>query len=170
MCAFALRFVFPSFSVEKKTLWILESAPLTFRKIFLSKYAFYTSLFLVVGLLMEYINILILRVSFISASYSLFLFISAIIFIITLALSMGAIFPSQDSDDPEAVSTSMSGLFFTALSLLYGAISTFILYKVLLGSSTVELVVLVSLTLSLLAFLLWFVPYKKRVLFTRTFR
>jgi hypothetical protein len=41
---------------------------------------------------------------------------------------MGALFPSNETDDPETISTSMPGLFFTALSLIYGALCSFILY------------------------------------------
>ncbi len=49
ICAFTLRFVFPSFSLEKKTAWILASAPLNFKKIFFGKHLFF-SLFFVAGL------------------------------------------------------------------------------------------------------------------------
>lgn len=154
IAAFSLRFVFPSFSVEKKTAWILESAPLTFKKIFLSKYLFYTATFLAIGLLMEYINILILKISFVHATYSMFLFISSIVFIITLALLLGAFFPSQDTDDPEAISTSMPGLIFTALSLLYGAFNAYILYSTLLNENTNLLIIIITITCGLTALML----------------
>ena len=126
--SFTLRFVFPSFSVEKKTSWILLSAPLSFKKIFFGKYLFYTSFFVIIGVLMNYINSLILNLSFINTFYSMILFISVIIFIVTLGLTLGAVFPNFETDDPEIITTSMPGLFFTALALIYGALSDWILY------------------------------------------
>ena len=154
MCAFTLRFVFPSFSVEKKTAWILASAPLSFKKIFLGKYLFYTTWFLVLGIVMNYINGTILNLPLTYAFYSMILFIVAIIFIVTLGLTLGALFPSLETDDPEAISTSMSGLFFTALSLLYGGIASLVLYATLMKGNVTLLVLFVCLTLVVVGMLL----------------
>lgn len=129
--SFTLRFAFPSFSTEKKTAWILGSAPTSFRRIFFGKYLFYSSFFVVVGILMNYVNSFVLNVPFSHALYSMMLFIAVIICIVTLGLSIGALFPSSETDDPEAITTSMPGLFFTALALLYGALSDFVLYLTL---------------------------------------
>jgi hypothetical protein len=71
--SFALRFVFPSFSVERKTAWILSSAPLSFKKIFFGKYFFYVTFFVLVGMLMSYLNTLVLGISFLPALYSMVL-------------------------------------------------------------------------------------------------
>jgi hypothetical protein len=144
--SFTLRFVFPSFSIERKTSWILASAPLSFRRIFFGKYLFYTSFFVLVGILMNYINGRILGIPFTHAFYSTTLFVSVIIFIVTLGLSLGALFPSTETDDPEAVSTSMSGLIFTALALMYGALSDGILYLTLTQESIIPFVAFIILT------------------------
>ncbi len=132
ICAFTLRFVFPSFSTEKKTAWILGSAPISFTKIFYSKYVFYTLFFVFIGSVMGYVNVTILNLAFTYALLSMSLFITTVIFIVTLGLSLGALFPSTETDDPEAISTSMPGLFFTALSLIYGGISALVLYITLI--------------------------------------
>lgn len=156
--SFTLRFVFPSFSVEKKMAWILSSAPLSFKRIFFGKYLFYTSFFVVVGILMNYINNIILKVSFTNAFYSMTLFISVIIFIVTLGLAMGALFPSNETDDPEVVSTSMPGLFFTALALIYGALSDWVLYLTLRGGNIAWLVMFVVITFILVGVMLLKTP------------
>lgn len=158
ICSFSLRFVFPSFSVEKKTSWILGSAPLSFTKLFFSKYLFYTSFFVVLGSLMSYVNVRVLNLDVMYSLYSMSLFIIAVIFIVTLALSFGAIFPSKETDDPEAISTSMSGLFFTALSLLYGGLSSLTLYTTLLRQETLPLVLFEVFTLLLVGVLLLLTP------------
>jgi hypothetical protein len=158
ICSFALRFVFPSFSVEKKTAWILGSAPLSFRKLFYSKYIFYVAFFGALGSLMSYVNVRILNLNAMYSLYSMSLFVTTVIFIVTLALSLGALFPSKDTDDPEAISTSMSGLFFTALSLLYGGLSAFTLYITLVRKETPVLIAFEVFTLALTAILLLKTP------------
>ena len=152
MSSFTLRFVFPSFSVEKKTAWILASAPLSFRRIFFGKYLFYTVFFVILGVIMSTINSNMLHLSFTYAFYSILLFIITTIFIVTSGLSIGAIFPSTETDDPEVISTSMSGLSFTALALIYGAISAGVLYMTLLRGLT-SLLLLFSLLTFVFIFL-----------------
>ncbi len=160
ICSFALRFVFPSFSVEKKTAWILGSAPLNFRKIFFGKYFFYTTFFVILGSLMSYVNARVLNLDIVYSLYSISLFVVTVIFIVTLALSLGALFPSKETDDPEAISTSMSGLFFTALSLIYGALSAYVLYLTLTNDSLLFISVFILVTCSLIAVMLRYTPIR----------
>ncbi len=159
ICSFALRFVFPSFSVEKKTAWILGTAPLSFKKIFFSKYIFYTSSFLVLGSGMSYISASVLHLPFTYTFYSMSLFITTTLFIVTLSLSLGALFPSKETDDPEIMSTSMSGLFLTALSLSYGALSAWILYITLIKSIVLPLYTFIGVTFLFIFVLLRNVPH-----------
>jgi hypothetical protein len=158
ICSFALRFVFPSFSVEKKTAWILASAPLSFRRIFFSKYLFYTLFFVIVGTLMSYINNSILHVPFSYGVYSTLLFVSATIFIVTFGLTLGAVFPSTETDDPEAITTSMPGLFFTAFSLIYGAVCAWMLYITLIKGTVLPVILFAIFTLSFVGITLLFIP------------
>lgn len=160
--AFTLRFVFPSFSVEKKTAWILATAPLSFKKIFFGKYFFYASFFVLLGVFMNYLNVLILGVSFLGALYSTLLLLVSIIFVVTLGLSLGALFPNTETDDPEVISTSMPGLFFTALALLYGALAALTLYIALTKGMLLALVVFVVVSIILVGALLQKTPSKIR--------
>jgi hypothetical protein len=141
MCSFTLRFVFPSFSVERKTRWILGSAPLSFTKIFIGKYVFYVLLFVPLGILMNYITSSLLNLSFVYTVYSMSLFAVTVIGVVTFGLFLGALYPNKDTDDPEAISTTMPGLFFTALSLLYGSLSSWVLYQALLTGRNIFLVI-----------------------------
>lgn len=152
--SFSLRFVFPSFSVERKTSWILGSAPLSFRKIFFGKYFFYITFFTILGAIMSYANVNAINISLLYASYTVISFVIATIFIVTLGLCFGAIFPSGESDDPEVITTSMPGLFFTAFSLSYGAIVAWALYLTLSTSHLTPLIVVMSLSLVTIVLLL----------------
>lgn len=154
ICAFTLRFVFPAFSVEKKTAWILASAPLSFRKMYFGKYLFYSMFFVAVGMAMNYINAIILNLPFSHAAYSMFLFVAVVIFIVTLGLSFGAVFPNFETDDPEIISTSMPGLFFTALSLIYGAFGDLALYFTLSSGNASSLLSFIAVTFVMIAIML----------------
>lgn len=154
MSSFVLRFVFPSFSMEKKTAWILKSAPISFHKIFFGKYLFYSSFFVGLGIFMSSITTNVLNLPLGNALYSTILFISTTICIVALGLSLGAIFPNTETDDPEAISTSMPGLFFTAIALMYGALGAFILYTSLLQATFVWLEVFLMVTIIVIILLL----------------
>jgi Putative ATP-binding cassette len=158
ICSFTLRFVFPAFSLEKKTAWILASAPVNFKKIYTGKYLFYAAFFVAVGALMSYINVNILNLPFAYSFYSMVLFVSVVIFIVTLGLSMGAVFPNYETDDPEVISTSMPGLFFTALSLIYGSLGAGVLYYGLVDQKISGLLFFVFLTFALIVIILLKTP------------
>ncbi len=154
ICSFTLRFVFPAFSLEKKTAWILASAPLSFKRIYFGKHLFYSLFFVTVGVLMSCINVSILNLPLSFASYSVLLFITVVIFIVTLGLSLGAIFPNFETDDPEVIGTSMPGLFFTALSLIFGALGAWVLYVSLASGNIAALLFFVIFTFILIAIIL----------------
>jgi len=126
--SFTLRFTFPSFSVEKRTGWIFGTAPLNMRTIFLGKYIFYATFFVAIGFLMSNLNSIVLALSSVQATAATTLLVISTLFIVTVGLCMGFIWKSKESDDPETVTTSMPGLFFTAFSLLYGAVGAYTLY------------------------------------------
>jgi hypothetical protein len=145
--AFTLRFAFPSFSTERKTAWIVASAPLSFIKIFLSKYLFFTGFFSVVAISMTYLSTFVLHIPFSNAVYALLLLVAVVVCIVTFGLTLGALFPSTDTDDPEVMSTSMPGLFFTVLSLLYGALAAWVLYLSLTQHLFIYLYMLLAVTI-----------------------
>ncbi len=151
--ALVMRFVFPAFSSEKKVSWILASAPLNWSKIFWAKYGFYLSVLLGLGFIIGYSNLAILNIPWQMMGLSLLLFIVATIFIITLGLSFGAIFPNFETDDPAVLSTTLAGLGFIFLSCLYGAIGGWLLYTaitsvsvwLIIGFELISLIIIVWL-------------------------
>jgi hypothetical protein len=126
--AFVLRFVLPSFSGERRMAWILGTAPVSPRSIFFSKLSFYAALFLVLGLILGVANSAILGVSLLYSAGFLALLGVMILGITAFGFSLGTLFPDTESDDPEAVSTSLSGLAFTFISLLYGGCGAWLYY------------------------------------------
>lgn len=127
--AFVLRFAFPSFSMEKDTAWILGSIPINRSGIFWSKLLFYLPLFLVIGIFIGYTNLLILEFSLTASVVAFALFASALAFVIVLGVTLGAMFPSFETDDPSILSTSLPGIGFIIGVLTYGALGAFLLFK-----------------------------------------
>ncbi len=132
---FVLRFAFPSFSMEKRTAWLIKSAPVDLGKVFLAKMLFYVFLFSLLGVVF-----IILNASIVQLTLSVSAFLVATVIITTGAitifgLGLGAMFPNFETDDPEILSTSLSGLIFIFGSLLYGAMGAFSLQRLFANAS-----------------------------------
>ncbi len=154
--AFVLRFVFPAFSSERRTAWILASAPVNFRKVFWAKLSFYLPALVIIGLAAGYTNLIFLHLPLADAGLTLILFLSAIIFIISLGYSLGALFPNFSTDDPSVLSTTLPGLAFIFGSLFYGFWGGFLLFRALPGHvfSSIFIYCALSLIMSLVLLLL----------------
>jgi hypothetical protein len=157
LAALALRFVLPSFSSEKKTAWILSSAPLKPAKIFIAKFSFFLVLLSALGLSIGYSNTAFFE-NRLFASLSTFLtFFSAIFFLVTLALSLGFLFPNHETADPSVISTSLPGLIFIFVSLAYGALGGWLLYSLLGSYRLLPLILFLIATVVVSTFLLVYV-------------
>ena len=139
--AFVLRFAFPSFSAEGKTFWILGSAPIDFKKIFFGKCVFFSTLFVSLGLATALLNAAILGLPVLGSIVVLFSFAVSIFFLTVFGLSLGALFLNLETDDPEILSTSLPGLFFILISLIYGASVTVSMYAFLAHGAFRELAI-----------------------------
>ncbi|MEN9551640.1 MAG: putative ATP-binding cassette [Candidatus Parcubacteria bacterium] len=161
VAAFALRFVFPSFSVEKKTLWILGTAPIAYNKIFIGKLVFFSVVFLCLGFVMSLVNSIVLQFG-LKLSFDFYLlFLSTVFFIVSFALSLGALFPSLESDEPELISTTGQGLFFTLTTLLVASMAAFSFYYELLYQNS-TILYLVSSGLVLISMICVIIVLKKK--------
>ncbi len=118
---FVLRFAFPSFSSERKSAWIIASAPLDLANAFIAKFFFYSAVFVFLSLIFSFINASVLGISFGGTVVFSGTVIVAALFITAFGLGLGAVFPNFETDDPEVLSTSLAGLGFIFGSLIYGA-------------------------------------------------
>ncbi|MDO8515887.1 MAG: hypothetical protein Q7S28_01405, partial [bacterium] len=121
VAAFALRFAFPAWSSERRTAWILSSAPLNFKNIFWAKLFFYSLLFGGMGVLLAGLNAVLMGIP--PGNALLFiLFVAVTAVTVSIAgFCTGTLFPSLETDDPELLSTSLPGLGFTIGAVGYGA-------------------------------------------------
>ncbi len=153
--AFILRFVFPAFSSERRTAWILGTAPLRMRSVFWGKFFFYALVFLCLGAVFCGVNFFVLQMALAqAAAFFIFVFLM-IVFLVAFGLGLGAMFPNFDSDDPEVLSTTLPGLGFTFGSLLYGGVGTYVFYQFLSHGAAAFLVGFNVLTIALTVLLLF---------------
>ncbi len=130
--SFCLRFIFPSFSQEGSTSWMIGSAPINLKKVFLTKYKFYSFLLIIAGFISLFLYIIPLSVAF-SVSFVLFLAITiGILTLVMISLSMGVIFINFETTDPQKLSTSPAGIIFILISLLYGGAGAVFIYYLFL--------------------------------------
>jgi ABC-2 type transport system permease protein len=156
--AFVLRFAFPAFSTERRTAWILASAPLKPGRIFWIKLAFYLVVFALLGGLVAYVNVSALGLSIGLSALTLTLFFTAVIFITVLGVSLGALFPNFETDDPAMLSTSLPGLAFIVISLAYAALGAFMLFIILTRGLSLPTVIFELATVFAVAVLLYAAP------------
>ena len=118
---FVLRFVFPSFSMEQKMYWVVESAPIDGSKTFLARAGFHIPLMTFLGLLFSLLNTITITLSFSEHVLVLGIIGIASATVTLYGLALGALFPNFETDDPEFLSTSLPGLTFIFTSVLYGS-------------------------------------------------
>lgn len=149
--AFIVRFVFPSFSQEGKTSWIIASAPIKMSKIFLSKYKLFSLILVILGILSIFLYIIPLQLSFLLALILVAVIIVAILTLTMLGLALGVVYINFESNDPNELSTSAGGMIFMVSALAYIALTAYLLYLSLGNANYLFLVLylLISLFLSI---------------------
>lgn len=153
---FILRFVFPSFSMEQKMHWIIESAPLDKSKTLLARAGFYVPLMTSLGLLFSLLNTLAVTLSFSQHVLVLGVIGIASATATLYGLALGALFPNFETDDPEFLSTSLPGLTFIFTSVLYGAFAAVATRNFFISGESILLVLFLfsSVLIALLSLLI----------------
>lgn len=120
LAAIAGRFIFPSFSLEGKQMWLLRSSPLDLRALLWSKYWIGTTPLLVLALTITALTNVMLQASAFMMAISLVTIVLLTFSISALALGFGVLYPQFDTENAAQIPTSFGGLVFmmSAVSLL----------------------------------------------------
>jgi len=138
--AFIVRFVFPSFSQENNTSWIMGSAPIKMSKVFYSKYKIFSLALIILGTLSLLLYIIPLQIS-LSLSISLnIVTLIAILTLTMLGLALGSIYINFESSDPNELSTSAPGISFIISALAYITLTTYLFYLSVSSASYLPLI------------------------------
>jgi ABC-2 type transport system permease protein len=119
IAAVALRFVFPSISLEGKAFWIAKSAPLPLRRWWWSKFWVGAIPLLVLG------ELLIVATNYFLSVVPIMMWLSTItmfamtLSIVALGLAVGAVYPKFDADNAAKVAAGAGGLTYMILCMSF---------------------------------------------------
>lgn len=119
MSALCVRFVFPSVSLEGRSLWVTLSSPVSMRRFFLSKYLFAALPLSIISLVLSVATNLVMGIRgdmmilFTAASLAMALSLTG------LSLGMGAMYPRFDFENDAQIAASPGGVATMILSLGY---------------------------------------------------
>jgi ABC-2 type transport system permease protein len=119
LAAIAARFLFPTVSLEGRTLWLLRSSPLELRRLVWSKYWVNVVPLLVVAVALTAGTNYILEVGPFVMTLSLVTITVMTFAIAALALGFGAMFPRFDTTNAADIPTGFGGLLFMMTAIGY---------------------------------------------------
>jgi len=115
----AARFVFPSFSMEGRALWLLKGAPLPARRLFWAKFWVGVVPLLLFGLLLVLATNSYLQVMPFMMWLSAGTLAGLVFAIVALALAVGAAYPRLDADNAARVAAGAGGLVYMVLCMSF---------------------------------------------------
>jgi ABC-2 type transport system permease protein len=133
VAAVCLRFAYPSLSSEGKAFWLIQVAPVSYRRLLRVKVLVYAAPLTFVALLLTTFANVILRAR---PMVWLFTMIGAALLAITLvslAVAMGAFRPDFNAENPLQVGLSLGGFAYMAVSLTYVAVIMIVMARPLMS-------------------------------------
>jgi ABC-2 type transport system permease protein len=123
LASIAARFIFPSVSLEGRTLWLLKSSPLRLREMLWAKFWMGTLPLLLLALGIVFVTNVLLQVSTFMMYVSLFSITLLTFALAGLALALGTVFPQFETENAAQIPTSFGGLVYMMASVaLIGAV------------------------------------------------
>jgi len=121
IAAICLRFAYPSISSEGKAFWMLQSAPISYRRLLASKVLVYTIPLTALALILTaFANVLL------NATPAVWVFTLIggsllAVTLVSLGVGMGALAPNFNAENPLQVGLSLGGFGYMAAALAYVA-------------------------------------------------
>jgi ABC-2 type transport system permease protein len=119
LASVAARFVFPSFSMEGRALWLMKGAPVAARRIWWAKFWVAVLPLLVFGELLVLATNSYLKVLPFMMWLSAGTLFGMVFAIVALALAVGAAYPNLDADNGAKVAASAGGLVYMILCMSF---------------------------------------------------
>jgi len=117
-----IRTAFPALSLEGYGYWLLQTSPLSVRRIVVGKYLAAVPALLVISFIMAQQGAAILKVSPLMSTVLILVGLSSALVITALGVGLGAAFPRFRADNPSEIPMSPGGLLYMLLSLAYAAL------------------------------------------------
>jgi ABC-2 type transport system permease protein len=123
IAAICLRFAYPSVSAEGKAFWLVQTAPMSYRRFLRVKVAVYSAPLTLVALLLTVFANVILDAQPVVWAFTLFGASLLAVTLVSLGVGLGALSPNFAAENPLQVGLSLGGFAYMAVSLGYvGAI------------------------------------------------
>jgi ABC-2 type transport system permease protein len=119
LAAIGVRFVFTAVSSEGFSYWIVQSAPLTVTRLLWSKFLFYLSPLLLLGLVLTIASNELLQVTPLMHWLAPVTIFSMVFGITALGVGMGAAFPNFKAENVTQVATGFGGLLYMILAMAF---------------------------------------------------
>ncbi|MBA3672343.1 MAG: hypothetical protein H0W68_10025 [Gemmatimonadaceae bacterium] len=117
LASIAARFIFPSVSLEGRTLWLLRSSPMRVRDLLWAKYWVGTLPLLILALGIVGVTDALLQVSDFMFALSVMTMTMMTLALSGMALGFGTVFPQFDTENAAQIPTSFGGLLFMIASI-----------------------------------------------------
>ncbi|MDB4899820.1 MAG: hypothetical protein JWN53_1628 [Gemmatimonadetes bacterium] len=117
LASIAARFIFPSVSLEGRTLWLLRSSPMPVRDLLWAKYWVGTLPLLVLALGIVGVTDALLQVSDFMFAVSVMTIAFMTLALCAMALGFGTLFPQFETENAAQIPTSFGGLIFMIASV-----------------------------------------------------
>ncbi|MBW8768700.1 MAG: hypothetical protein JF589_02985 [Gemmatimonadetes bacterium] len=117
LASVAARFVFPSVSLEGRTLWLLKSSPMPVRQLLWAKFWVGTTPLLALALGIVFVTDWLLQVSDFMFAVSVMTIAMMTIALCGMALGFGTMFPQFETENAAQIPTSFGGLMFMIASV-----------------------------------------------------
>ena len=124
LASIAARFIFPSVSLEGRTLWLLRSSPMPVHELLWAKFWVGTLPLLVLALGIVGVTDALLQVSDFMFAVSVMTILLMTLALCGMALGFGTLFPQFETENAAQIPTSFGGLVFmiAAIGLIAGVI------------------------------------------------
>ncbi len=117
LASVAARFIFPSVSLEGRTLWLLRSSPMPVKQLLWAKFWVGTTPLLVLALGIVFVTDWLLQVSDFMFAVSVMTIAMMTIALCGMALGFGTLFPQFETENAAQIPTSFGGVVFMIASV-----------------------------------------------------
>ena len=117
VASIAVRFLFPSISLEGKSFWLLRSAPISLRLVWWSKFWSHVLPLLVLGVLLVVLGNRVLGVGALVTAVSTVTLVLMTFAIAALGLAVGATWPRFDYEHAAKIPSSFGGVVYMILAV-----------------------------------------------------
>jgi ABC-2 type transport system permease protein len=119
MATLAVRFVYPSISLEGDSIWVLGSSPLSTRTLFREKFWSSFTVFLLLTECIALISGIFLRLEFLYQTLTVVGILMMSVSLSSIAVGFGAAFPDFGERNPSRIASSPGGILTIVTTLAY---------------------------------------------------